>query len=216
MAPNRESYTKSSSSLSSVSATGSSSSPERGAPDLILTSSPTFKRRTSFKEAARKRSLEKNKLKKLNGNSNKMSLLCAGKMSVDEISTSETEVSFNESNVSITELSYDTSEHQKACIDTRETVVGVADTGETGETEMSGAVTSASSAVRDQVSGDQVRSLSLELTPATAPSPPESGTSLVTSPGFWSSVVTSPSQETVTSPTGSARNANLINHQLLY
>ena len=206
MAPNRESYTKSSSSLSSVSASGSSSSPERstGAPDIIVSSSPTFKRRTSFKEAARKRSLEKNKLKKLGGNSNKMSLLCAGKMSVDEISTSsETEVSFNESSVSITEMSYDTSDHQKAIvasIDTEETVVG----GEEAS-EMSGNVTSASSAVRDEVSSGQCRSLSLELTPATAPAAPAPESA--SSPGFWSSVVTSPSQETVTSPTGSARNA---------
>ena len=44
----------------------SSSSPDRSSPpDIVISSSPTFSRRTNFKAAARKRSQEKLRLKKL-------------------------------------------------------------------------------------------------------------------------------------------------------
>ena len=195
MAPTRECRTHSSSSTS----LSISQSPERqGAPDIVISSSPTFKRRKDFKEAARKRSQEKIRQKKLS--SAKMSSVCEAYS--DSSLEFKEEKMMSEETVCITEnvqttVSIEISGEQLVdnnrdnSLESEEAIVA-------STTEMSGVVGTVGSAA----GSDMAASLSLDLQPNTGSG---SGAGAGEGSGFWTSVISSPNQEYSQSPTESVR-----------
>ena len=185
MAPARECRTHSSSSTT----LSISQSPERqGAPDIVISSSPTFKRRKDFKEAARKRSQEKIRQKKLS----------LAKMSSDCDVYSETSHEFKEEKM----MSEGT-----VCMSENDQTVSIEISGDNNHdnaleseeanvpssTGMSGVVGTVGSAAES----DMAASLSLDLQPSTGGGGSGSGEG---SSGFWTSVISSPTQEYSQSP----------------
>ena len=195
MAPARECRTHSSSSTT----LSISQSPERqGALDIVISSSPTFKRRKDFKEAARKRSQEKIRQKKLS----------LAKMSSDCDVYSETSHEFKEEKMMSEETVCMSENDQTVSIEisgdnNHDNALESEEANVPSSTGMSGVVGTVGSAAES----DMAASLSLDLQPSTGGGGSGSGEG---SSGFWTSVISSPTQEYSQSPTESVRKYHYI------
>ena len=184
-----------------------------------MSSSPTFNRRRDFKAAARKRSQEKNRLKKSSSSS-----LMSGNMSVvsEVISEASDQKTDSTEELAIDDLNeasfHSAKENITICEDNEaefsmeesHTIVAISQKRSDCSSEGSegpGPARQEDAAARARA----LTSLSLDLAQPGASHGDSQGASKGGSPGgFWSSVVSSPSQEHSGSPTESVRKCQQI------